>query len=340
LGLSCSCGFGTAMSCVGQWFQKRRALAVGVTACGSAVGNLFWSLLAEKLLSTYGWRTTFRILSVSQFCLIMIAAFLMKRNPASVRTKLPAIGWMLKHPVFVVAFTANAFSGLGFLVPYVQITPYAIGLGLHKFESTLLLSIMGISSIIGRLGLGLVADSIGSRVAVLRFDWFVMASSTAVLPFLHSFPLLCIYSILYGTCSGSIISISAPMLADYFGIGSLAGITGIYWMSTALGNLLVSPGVGTLYDRTGSYRVGFLATSACFAMSLVTSLMLPGVGKRNWLGLEAPNFRKREMVAPPARTSPESDIGDHHDDDDDVVDEENVVAYESLQRDERKPLLS
>ena len=44
-------------------FDKHRALAQGIIFAGNAFGKLIWSPLAEWLISMYGWRGTFLIIS-------------------------------------------------------------------------------------------------------------------------------------------------------------------------------------------------------------------------------------------------------------------------------------
>lgn len=43
---------------VGYYFEKWRALATGISLCGSGIGTFIFGPLTEKLLSKYGWRDT------------------------------------------------------------------------------------------------------------------------------------------------------------------------------------------------------------------------------------------------------------------------------------------
>lgn len=44
--------------CVNQYFDKKRALAVGITACGAGIGSFLMTPLAAFLLDQYGWKGT------------------------------------------------------------------------------------------------------------------------------------------------------------------------------------------------------------------------------------------------------------------------------------------
>lgn len=43
---------------VGFYFEKWRALATGISLCGSGIGTFIFAPLTENLLKLYGWRMT------------------------------------------------------------------------------------------------------------------------------------------------------------------------------------------------------------------------------------------------------------------------------------------
>ena len=43
---------------VGYYFERKRALATGITVCGSGVGTFLFAPLATSLLKEYGWKGT------------------------------------------------------------------------------------------------------------------------------------------------------------------------------------------------------------------------------------------------------------------------------------------
>ena len=45
-----------AVVMVSYYFEKRRALATGISVCGSGVGTFLFAPLATALLNEYGWR--------------------------------------------------------------------------------------------------------------------------------------------------------------------------------------------------------------------------------------------------------------------------------------------
>ena len=45
-----------AVICVGYYFESKRALATGISVCGSGVGTFLFAPLATYLSETYGWK--------------------------------------------------------------------------------------------------------------------------------------------------------------------------------------------------------------------------------------------------------------------------------------------
>lgn len=65
-------------------------------------------------------------------------------------------------------------------VPLVHLAPYAQDKGVSEYNTSLLQSLMGVGSTVGRLGLGFLADKIGKRksfisttvcIGILLFCW-------------------------------------------------------------------------------------------------------------------------------------------------------------------------
>lgn len=52
----------TSVISVAYYFEKRRALATGLSVCGTGIGTFMFAPLCEFLVSIYGWRGTFLIL--------------------------------------------------------------------------------------------------------------------------------------------------------------------------------------------------------------------------------------------------------------------------------------
>ena len=60
-----------AVICVGYYFESKRALATGISVCGSGVGTFLFAPLATYLSETYGWKVVWpQLWSFSELKLI------------------------------------------------------------------------------------------------------------------------------------------------------------------------------------------------------------------------------------------------------------------------------
>lgn len=56
-----------AVVCVGQYFDKKRSLAIGITVCGTGLGSFVMAPFAAMLLDNYDWRGSILIMSAVIF---------------------------------------------------------------------------------------------------------------------------------------------------------------------------------------------------------------------------------------------------------------------------------
>ena len=80
------------MSVVSTYFSKRRSLAIGMVACGSATGGLVYPAMVQQLLPQVGFGWTIRALGfVELVCLITCNFFAKQRIPP--RKAGPIVEW-------------------------------------------------------------------------------------------------------------------------------------------------------------------------------------------------------------------------------------------------------
>jgi len=98
------------------------------------------------------------------------------------------------------------FADAGLLTAFTFIVDHATHLGVVKSKAVMLLSIHGVSSGVGRLLVGWVADRPATDSVVMYCVALLVAgASTCCLPSLRSYQLLCGYQIVYGICCGTLM---------------------------------------------------------------------------------------------------------------------------------------
>lgn len=77
-GIANGCIFCPTLAVVSTYFQKKRALVLGIAACGSATGGLVFPSMVRQLLPTVGFGWTVRAIGFVQMVLLIVANVLLK----------------------------------------------------------------------------------------------------------------------------------------------------------------------------------------------------------------------------------------------------------------------
>ena len=269
LGFGVSCVFVPSVATVGQWFERRRGLAIGIAVAGSGIGSLVLAPVSTALIDAYGWRSAMRWIGVGAVLVLFAAATAMRPRFATQRG---GGAWEIArgNRIFRLMFISSLVASYGFWVPFVHIVPFAQDQGIDKTAAALLVSIMGIANTVGRVVMGAVADRIG-RHRMMRMSALAMAGALFALPYAGSWGSLAIFGGFYGLFAGAFIALLPALAGDYFGMQRLAGITGLLFSGAGIGTLFGAPVTGMLFDARGSYTVGLVI--AALAMSLGTVLL-------------------------------------------------------------------
>jgi predicted MFS family arabinose efflux permease len=152
-------------------------------------------------------------------------------------------------------------SGFGCFVPLVHLGPYALDAGHPESFAVLLVSLIGLGSLVGRFAIGGIADRIG-RMRSLALMYLGMAlmlvlwwASTGQLA-------LSLMAVGFGIFYGGFVATFPSVVMDLFGPRSVSGIIGCIYTAAGIGTLLGPPVAGAAFDATGSYSVPILGAAA------------------------------------------------------------------------------
>lgn len=288
LGFGVSCCFVPSVATVGQWFERRRGLAIGFAVAGSGVGSIVFAPLSSRLIGAYGWRDAMRIIAAIGFAAMLGAGSVLRARVAAKRGGSGARAVARNNRTFRLLFLSSAVASYGYWVPFVHLVPYAQDAGITSASAALLVSIVGIANTVGRVVMGAVADRLG-RLRVMRVAAVGMTIGLFCWPFAHSWGALAIFGAFYGLFAGAFIALLPALAGDYFGMEGLAGITGLLFSGAAIGTLFGAPVTGLLFDARGSYTAGIVlaAISVTLGAALLLRLEAPSTE------VEAPGIRAR-----------------------------------------------
>jgi len=253
-GTAAACAYIPMVATVGGWFERRRATAVGIAVAGIGVGTLVMNPLATRLLESYEWRTTFRILAVTGALILVGCTLLIARAPGAAGAAPSRVREAAASPIFRRLWAAAMCSGLALFVPFVFLVPYAKDEGISASAAAWLVGLLGGSSVISRIAFGALSTRYGTfrlfRAGIVMYPlgylvWLVAGSSYAA---------LVLFVLVLGTGYGCFVAVSPLVLADRFGVVGLGSLMGLLYTTQGLGGLIGPPAAGRIIDATDSYR--------------------------------------------------------------------------------------
>lgn len=283
-GLFMGAGFSThdvvTLSTIARWFDKRRGIMTGVVKVGTALGQMALPPVAAILLVSFGWRETLVILGVGGLVLLWLAALMMQRPPAALEQVQAGAGGtgvsFVEARSGRVFWTLCAIQFLFFIsvmtVP-THLAPHGVDLGMSPATAAVMLSVLGGTSIVGRLAVGTLVDRVGGKRAMLICFAILLASLIALIGTRAHGALFVVVAV-YGVCHGGLFTVVSPLVAEMFGMRAHGVIFGTILFFGTLGGAAGPIAAGWIFDVTGAYAWAFggLAGLAALGLGLVLSL--------------------------------------------------------------------
>ena len=265
-----------------RWFDDRRGMAAAVVSAGNGLGIMALSPLSRWLIDELDWRLAFVVLGDVAWLIVIPCALLLRPSPtaaaasdwASGRAIVTApVGQILvSWPIWAIALThfacCAAHSG-----PIFHLVSHAIDQGVGSMAAASILGVSGLSSIVGRVGSGIVADRFGVKRTLI-----VMLAAQAVLIPLYlaatSEGSLWGLSLVFGVAYGGVMPLYAVLTREYFGEAIMGTAYGWVFFISCIGMGLGSFAGGAIHDALGSYQGLFVGSFAVGAMAVVLAATL------------------------------------------------------------------
>ena len=245
----------------GAWFEKHRTLALGINTVGIGLGTLILVPFAEWLIRTAGWRSAFELMGIGSAIVYAVVALLSFRPPtppASVSVSISAARRAVRKSEFWRLYAAGFLMSVALFIPFVFLVQYAKEQGIASSTAAFLITSLGLGSVLGRLGLGVLGMRLG--VLPLIIMCFGIQPIAYVLWLLSgsNYLLLLLFAGLLGVGYGGFVALSPVAMAGIFGLEGLGGVLGVQYTSAGVGALIGPIAAGAIIDATGSYTVAII----------------------------------------------------------------------------------
>ncbi len=275
LGVGIGLTYVPSVGAVQPWFDKRRVFASGIAVSGIGAGNLLAPPLTAWWIEAFGWRGAYLALAACTLVLGGAAAAAIRNRPAGGARSTD--GFTLREAArtrnFWVLYVTLGLAGVGCFVPLVHMGPYAVDAGHPETFAVLLVSLIGLGSLLGRFAIGSIADRFG-RMRSLTLMYLGMALTLVLWWASTGQFALAVTAVGFGISYGGFVATFPSVVMDLFGARSVSGIIGCLYTAAGVGTLLGPPLAGAAFDAFGSYTapilgaalLGFIAAAASAAL--------------------------------------------------------------------------
>ncbi len=270
-------------------FFHNRGIALAIMLCGTGIGSTTMPLIANALIDGLGWRDAYRVLGLGLILTVVPVLWFFffdarHADPKARRNTNPVTpaqhaGWGVREgfrsrQFYILCLTALIVTGVivGFVV---HLVPMLGWYGLTRDTAVTIASMVGITSIIGRLTVGYLFDRLpGPPIGMVSF-LLPLVTATLFLLFPGSLTIAIVAVIFLGLSVGGEYDAIIYLGSRYFGMRNFGTLFGFVAAGILAGVALGPLVAGMLFDMSQSYRL-FLIT--VIPLSAFSALLIGTLG--------------------------------------------------------------
>ena len=271
--------FAPLLANVGNWFQARVGLALGIVTAAYAAGQGSIVYGVAKLIEYVGWRDGATSMGLIAWIVLVPLALLIRQPSAraaeigSAETEGANQSNVPLSPAIVVIWLSSAviFCCICMSAPLVHLVPLLQDQGIALDDAAGVLTVVMMAAVVGRIAFGKLADWLGPLPSYLIASaWqtslvflFVQLQDLSLL-----YPFAAIFGFGYSGVMTSIIISVRTMTPMSLRATALGIVTLFAWFGHGIGGYLG----GVFFDHTGDYALTFAGA----AMAGLVNLMIVG----------------------------------------------------------------
>ncbi len=279
--------FGGPLPCqvlISRGFTRNRGKAMGIAYLGIGTGGAIVPLIAAGLEKDLGWHLALTSLGVLVIIFSFPFAFFLKEPKTEQLTqKKPEenapLRPILKNRNFYLLALGSMCSigAVGGVNQHLKL--YLRDLSYSQSEAAGIMSLVLLSSLAGRVLMGMLADIL-PRKYVMILIYLIVGCSIPLLLVPDFAGRLYIFAVIFGIGLGGDYMIIPLMAGDLFGVKTLGRVMGIILVADGLAESLAPMMVGALYSESlKSYTFGFTVLICIAIAGAVVVSFLPKQNK-------------------------------------------------------------
>jgi MFS family permease len=266
---------------ISTWFHQRLGTALAFVMVGAGLGAMILPVVAQAIISRSGWRAAYFSLG----CLALLLGlplswrYIVERGALrqeSAPVTYPGLTWRqgLRSYALWIIVAVLFVSSISMNGAITHLSALLTDRGITPRDAALCASVLGGSSLLGRIGVGCLLDRFfGARVALVVN--LATAAGIFLLARANSFPAGCLAAGLIGIGAGGEAAITPYLLTRYFGLRAFSTLYGLTWTFYAAAGAIGPVILGRAFDLTGSYTSLLVVLAAALSLAAAMNLALP-----------------------------------------------------------------
>jgi MFS family permease len=285
-GIGSAACWAPVMALAQRWTSdKHRGKTLAFVDIGSALGIVGSSAALPLIVGVHSWRTGWMILGALGFAVAVMNLLMIRSHPGEPsvlngtrleRHNLEPVSVLylklLRDVRFWLIGLAYLLTGFAIIIPFTFLTTYASQeLALPYEMAAGLITVVGISAVIGKIALGSLSDKI-RRINIMMVCALLIAGGSLGMAYGQGVTLT-IFTTIFGLGYGAVWSMYAASASDYFSKESAGSIVGLWTLYLGVGSTISPVIAGWIADTTGTLAWSFVLAAAGAAISFL--LLVP-----------------------------------------------------------------
>ena len=264
-----------------RWFNKTRGKAMGFAYLGIGVGGMLVPQIAKWLNIQFGWHQALMLLGILMVVIAFPMAWIVKEKPEIILQEIireePPVqlnkivkGWPFYLLMIGSMCSIGAVAGTSQNLKLF----FSLDLKYSQGQSANIISLVLLSSIIGRVLMGWLADKFPKKYVMILI-YTLVAGSIPLLYFASTPGVIYLFAFIFGIGLGGDYMIIPLMAAELFGVRIMGRVMGLVLTADGLAEAFSPMLVARLRDNSANYANGFAALIILAVIGIIAVAMLP-----------------------------------------------------------------
>jgi cyanate permease len=266
---------------ISTWFHRRLGMALAFVMVGAGLGAMILPVFAQSIINRSNWRAAYAALGALALLLGLPLSWRYIRERDGGRHESSTLAhsgmtWRqgLSSYAFWVITAILCVSSISMNGAITHLSALLTDRGIPATNAALCASVLGGSSLLGRIAVGWLLDRFFGAHVALAVN-LITALGVFLLARASSFPAGCLAAALIGIGAGGEAAITPYLLTRYFGLRGFSTLYGLTWTFYAAAAAIGPVILGRAFDATGSYSSLLILLAAALGLAAAMNLLLP-----------------------------------------------------------------